>query len=322
MYQASSLSYWLVSFNSYVVQKDKLMKANASVIVLFGAISYGIPASIFKIATNEGASPTSLLISQIFCAALILISINFTQRKKYAFKLNSISRAKLLLSGLAMASTNILYFTSLQYISVTVAAVLLMQSVWIAMIFGIIFKKNIPTKHQFIAVIFIMVGTILATQIFTRQITLSWIGIMLAFGSACAYASTLIVTNTVVKNADPIQRAMYISIGASFFLVLFCGYNIDFNDQLVVFKWAPIIAIFSVVFPLICFSKGMPLLSPGLGGILSSIELPSAIIFAYILLNEKITLIQILGIFIIVSSIIYPNLISLIQKKRNKKIRS
>ncbi|WP_413492862.1 EamA family transporter [Morganella psychrotolerans] len=292
------------------------MKINASVIVFLGAVSYGIPASLFKMASNNGALPANLLLSQVFCAALILICLNFARKNSRLFKLNNIQRGKLLLSGLAMASTNTLYFASLQFISVTVSAVLLMQSVWITMILGFIFKRHIPSKNQIIAVIFIMIGTVLATQIFTADMTLSVIGVMLAFGSACAYACMMMITNSVVKDADPIQRAMYVSVGAVFFLILFLGSQIEFNDQLIVFRWAPVIAIFSVVFPLICFSKGMPQLSPGLGGILSSVELPSAIIFAYILLNEEITSVQISGILIILLSVIYPNLAYIIRKKR------
>lgn len=291
------------------------MKINASVIVFLGAVSYGIPASLFKMAAGNGALPANLLLSQVFCAALILICLNFTRRNSRLVTLNNIQRGKLLLSGLAMASTNTLYFASLQFISVTVSAVLLMQSVWITMILGFIFKRNVPSKNQIIAVIFIMIGTVLATQIFTAEMTLSLIGVMLAFGSACAYACMMMITNSVVKDADPIQRAMYVSVGAVFFLILFLGNQIEFNDQLVVFRWAPVIAIFSVVFPLICFSKGMPQLSPGLGGILSSVELPSAIIFAYILLNEEITSVQIAGILIIMLSVIYPNLSYIIRKK-------
>jgi drug/metabolite transporter (DMT)-like permease len=292
------------------------MKVNGGVIVLIGAISYGIPASIFKMATNTGILPANLLMSQVLFAALILICINYIRRNKISYQINHIGRSKLLLSGLAMASTNTLYFTSLQYVSVTISAVLLMQSVWIAMIFGIIFQKKYPSIHQTISVILIMIGTVLATQLLSSDIAISWFGILLAFGSACAYAAMIIITNSVVTQADPIQRAMYVSMGASFFLMLFWGKSIDFTVQWSLFKWGPIIAIFSVVLPLICFSKGMPLLSPSIGGIISSIELPSAILFAYILLNEQISLIQIIGIFVIIFAVAYPNLIAMLKKLR------
>ena len=290
------------------------MRMNSSVIVLIGAISYGIPASIFKMATNNGVLPANLLVAQVCCAALMLTVLNIYRQRKKAFQLTHLNRGKLLLSGLAMASTNSFYFASLQYVSVAVSAVLLMQSVWIAMLFGFIFKRNIPSRSQLLSVAFIMVGTVLATQLLSSDISLSWIGVLLGLGAGVTYAGTIMVTNSVAKEADPIQRATYVSIGASFFLLLFWGYQLEFVQVEQLFQWAPIIAIFTAVLPLICFSKGMPALSPSLGGILSSIELPSAIIFAYLLLGEKISLLQIIGILIILFAICLPNLKSLLRR--------
>lgn len=51
------------------------MKINGGVIVLIGAISYGIPASLFKMATSTGILPANLLLSQVLFAAMILICI-------------------------------------------------------------------------------------------------------------------------------------------------------------------------------------------------------------------------------------------------------
>lgn len=201
------------------------MKVNSSLMVLVGAISYGIPASIFKLATNSGVYSANLLVAQVCCAALILIILNLIQQRRKPFPLTYKGRGKLLISGLAMAATNSFYFASLQYVSVAVSAVLLMQSVWIAMLFGMIFKRMIPSRLQWLAVLLIMVGTIFATQILSSDISLSWIGVLLGFGSGVAYAGTIIVTNIVVKEADPIQRATYVSIGASFFFYYFGDHN-------------------------------------------------------------------------------------------------
>lgn len=291
------------------------MRVNSSIIVLIGAISYGIPASIFKLATHSGVLPANLLVAQVCCAAVILMILNMIRQRKKAYALTNVSRGKLLLSGLAMASTNSFYFASLQYVSVAVSAVLLMQSVWVAMLFGMIFKRNIPTSVQVFSVVLIMIGTVFATQILSSQISLSGIGILLGFAAGVAYAGTIMATNAVAKEADPIQRATYVSVGASLFLLLFWGYQLDFDHMGAVFHWAPIIAIFSAVLPLICFSKGMPSLSPSLGGILSSIELPSAIIFAYLLLGEKISAIQVAGILIILLAICLPNMRGMMRRK-------
>ncbi|WP_225352839.1 EamA family transporter [Lentilactobacillus parafarraginis] len=73
--------------------------------------------------------------------------------------------------------------------------------------------------------------------------------------------------------------------------------------------WGAITAFFAMVLPLTCFSFFMPHLSLGIGPIISSLELPASVIFAFILLDETVTGVQIIGVTLIILAVIITNVI-------------
>ena len=56
------------------------------------------------------------------------------------------------------------------------------------------------------------------------------------------------------------------------------------------------------------FTKGMPLVGVGLGGIIASIELPVSVTMAYLFINEAVNLYQWIGIVLIVLAIAIMNI--------------
>ena len=73
-------------------------------------------------------------------------------------------------------------------------------------------------------------------------------------------------------------------------------------------KWGLIMALFGTILPPILFTVGMPKINVGLGAIISSVELPVAILMAYILLSEVINVQQWIGILIILAAVVLMNI--------------
>lgn len=67
------------------------------------------------------------------------------------------------------------------------------------------------------------------------------------------------------------------------------------------------VAVFGTIIPPIMLSIGFPIVGVGLGSILSSIELPFANIIAFLILGEQVSLIQWLGVIIIIAAIFMLN---------------
>jgi drug/metabolite transporter (DMT)-like permease len=79
------------------------------------------------------------------------------------------------------------------------------------------------------------------------------------------------------------------------------------------------LAIFGTILPPIFLNKGFPLTGIGVGSILVSMEIPVSIAMAIWLLNETVTLSQILGVLLILSGIIVINIKKILDAKKMKK---
>ncbi len=67
-------------------------------------------------------------------------------------------------------------------------------------------------------------------------------------------------------------------------------------------------ALFGTVIPPILFNIGFTNAGLGLGSIVSSLELPVSVTMAFVLLGEKVELIQWVGIILILFAIVLMNL--------------
>ena len=73
-----------------------------------------------------------------------------------------------------------------------------------------------------------------------------------------------------------------------------------------------VLGLFGVALPPLLLSTGMPHISPGLGSLLAASELPVALLLSLFILGESISLLQGLGILLILSGIVIGNV-----KKKN-----
>ncbi|CAI3937019.1 EamA family transporter [Commensalibacter communis] len=287
-------------------------KLQGIILVLLGTISYGLPASLIKLSKQDGITEANILFFQFFFGCLALGILYFISTKKIKTNetpLNSSAKRSLILSGTALALTNSFYFTSLEYVSVAIAAVMLMQSVWITSVLDFIFKKVVPNPIQIISIIVVLVGTIFTANLINTTMVISPFGLFLSFMSGVCYAVTIMVTNNLAPQASAVGRSFYISLGAFIVISLLWGWSINFTIIPLSLKWGMMIACFAIVLPLLLFAKGMPKITAGIGGVLSALELPAAIAFAYFILDEHITLLQFIGVILIFIAISSVNLV-------------
>jgi len=72
-------------------------------------------------------------------------------------------------------------------------------------------------------------------------------------------------------------------------------------------KWGIILSLFGTIIPPMLMNIGFPLTGIGLGSIVSALELPVSVMMAYVLLDEKVILLQWIGIVLIILAIIIMN---------------
>jgi drug/metabolite transporter (DMT)-like permease len=281
-------------------------------LVGIGATSYGMLATFVKMAYTKGYSTAEVTISQFILGIVGILIINAFQKAKSK---NDIVRAtpgnifQLMLAGTSTGLTSIFYYLSVKYIPVSIAIVLLMQTVWIGLIVEMILEKKVPSKQKIIAAGVVLIGTLLATNIFQDEIQLDWRGLIMGILAACSFTTTMFTANRIGLGISSAQRSLYMLFGGAIIVLIFAIVTVKtpFHYE-ILWKWGIILSLFGTIIPPMLMNAGFPYTGIGLGSIVSALELPVSVLMAYFLLDENVVLVQLIGILLIILAIIIMNL--------------
>jgi drug/metabolite transporter (DMT)-like permease len=281
-------------------------------LVGLGATSYGMLATFVKIAYGEGFTTPEVTIAQFTYGILGMLLINAFQKSKKGtevVKASTKNITQLMLAGTSLGMTSVFYYLAVKYIPVSIAIVLLMQTVWMGVIFEMILEKKAPSTQKIISVLIVLAGTALATNLIESSVELDWRGIVLGLLAATSFTTTMFTANRVATQISSAQRSLYMLLGGA---VIVTGFAIAtqtgaFNFDIFL-KWGIVLALFGTIIPPLLFNAGFPLTGIGLGSIVSALELPVSVLMAYFLLSEPVNSLQWLGIILIIIAIVIMNI--------------
>jgi len=280
-------------------------------LVAIGATTYGMLATFVKMAYSEGYTTAEVTTSQFILGIIGILLINAFQKAKHKDKVVKASKKNifsLMLAGTSLGMTSLFYYLAVKFIPVSIGIVLLMQTVWMGVLLEMILEKKLPSKQKVIAVIIVLIGTVLATNIIHNDIQLDWRGIAWGVLAAASFTTTMFTANSVATEISSAQRSLYMLLGGSIivFSFAFATQVTPFNFEIFM-KWGIILALFGTIIPPMLMTAGFPLTGIGLGSIVSALELPVSVMMAYILLNEQVIFSQWVGIVLIILAIIIMN---------------
>ncbi len=276
--------------------------------VLAGAISFGVLTSFVKLAYRQGYNASEIAFIQAIIGAVVLWVVFFFSKKENA-KLKDIPL--LLFTGASIGISTYLYYLSVQYIPASIAIVLLMQFTWISILIEWIFFRKKPILSEFIITIIILFGTLLASGMTSqKEITLPLKGVGLVFLASLIYAVYIVLNSRIGKNLNWQNKSSWIMTGSalSIFIVNFQPIIFDHHFGVDLIKWGLFLALFGTILPPIFFAVGIPKVGSVTSSLLITAELPTAVLSAYYILNESLTLAQIIGIMVILIAIVAMNL--------------
>lgn len=281
-------------------------------LVGFGATSYGMLATFVKMAYDEGYTTAEVTISQFVLGITGILIINWFQKAKSeneVIKATKKNIFQLMIAGTSMGLTSVFYYMAVKYIPVSIAIVLLMQTVWIGLILEMIIEKKIPSTQKIVAAFVVLIGTLLATNIFKNEIQLDWRGLVMGMLAACSFTTTMFTANRVALGISSAQRSLYMLLGGAIIVFAFgiTTQNTAFHYAIFL-KWGIILSLFGTIIPPMLMNAGFPLTGIGLGSIVSALELPVSVLMAYFLLHENVVLLQWIGILLIILAIIIMNI--------------
>lgn len=277
----------------------------SGIFVLMGGASYGLLASFVNFAYAEGYTVGEITGSQMLFGALFLWIVALLKRKTRR-KMSLKTSLLLLSAGSLNGLTGVLYYSSMQTIPASIAIVLLFQFTWVGMVYAWLFDRQKPTRNMLVSLGLILIGTLFAADIFEGGLqSLSALGLLFGFLSAFTFAGFIYVSGRLATEVTPWLRSPLMVTGA--FLVIFILFPPTFftSGALVegLWKFALPLALTGAVIPTVCFTIGAPKLKSGMATILSSIELPVAVVMAWLVLKESVHLLQWLGVILILCAI-------------------
>lgn len=273
--------------------------------VLFASIMWAIEPIFAKLAYEQNPDFIQIsLIRAIFVTLTAMAYIVLTKNFKLRIKKEQFS----LLIYIAIVGTlfaDLIYFFALTQISV-INAVLIghMQPIFIILIGFLILKGDKLTKFDFMGILFMILSGLLVTTKTIENFTmlkLGTFGDLLVLAATIAWATTAIVVKKYLINMNSGVITFYRFLFASIFLFIYQGLTSIIN----------ITNIYQVLVGLVV-GIGTILYYEGLKRIkaaqVSGLELSApffAAIFGFLILQEALTSIQIIGILLLFIGIFY-----------------
>lgn len=281
-------------------------------LVGLGATSYGMLATFVKLAYQEGFTTAEVTSSQFIYGIIGILIINLFQKKQaktVALKATKKNVFQLMLAGTSLGMTSVFYYLCVKYIDVSIAIVMLMQSVWIGVLLEWFLDKKAPSKQKIFAVIIVLFGTLLATNLLNSTVEIEWKGLFFGMLAACSFTTTMFTANKVALGISTAQRSLYMLLGGAIIVAGFALFTqtTPFNMDIFM-KWGIVLALFGTIIPPMLMNSGFPLTGLGLGSIVSSLELPVSVMMAYFILNESVIFSQWIGVLLIIFAIVIMNL--------------
>nr|WP_199158087.1 DMT family transporter [Pedobacter sp. ASV2] len=290
-------------------------------LVFFGACSFGILSTFVKLAYHDGYNLGDVTGAQAFFGAVILWVLFFFQTKTSAYKAKEITIKtpwwKMMLAGCCTGLVSIFYYQCVKLVPNSVAIILLMQFIWMSILMELIIFKKKPTALQFVAILLVLGGTILASGMVEAKLeTLNLVGIGFGLLAALCYAGFLMLSGRIGTEYPVLKKSALMITGACILIFIIFPPAFLFNGALggSLLKWGLIIAVFGTVIPPLFYAEGVPRVGTALSSILSAAELPVAIVMAGLVLQEQVSFLRWVGVAIILSAMILPNLAYLKRK--------
>lgn len=302
--------------------------------VALGASIFGMLATFVKLSYQDGYTTSEVTTAQFVLGLTGLLILNLIQRKTSKQPLaqpTSKEIKMLMLAGTSLGCTSLFYYLCVQYINVSIAIVLLMQSVWFSVVVESVISKKFPNAKKVVATIIVLIGTFFATNMINLDVKLDLHGIFWGLMAAASFSITMFTSNKIATHIPVLKKSLIMLSGGAVIIFIFLffaqigplhfdvlkEFYLNFTDNTahikpfnfsIFYTYGFILALFGTIIPPTLFNLGFPKTGLGLGSIISSIELPVSVTMAFILLGEQVILIQWMGIILILFAIVLMNL--------------
>lgn len=288
---------------------NKLSEAGIGVILaILGVILFSAKAVMVKLAYTYGIDHLTLLLFRMLFAFPFYVAIAICTTPKSAQKINSKDYLWLALFGfLGYYLASLFDFMGLEFIKAGLERIILFVYPTLVVLLSWLFFKKKLSRNQFLAILVTYFGVLITfwDEIGISGETVYWGGFLI-FLSALTYAGYLVGSGWLIPKFGVLRFTSYAMIVSTLCIVfhyaLVADFNL-FNYPKEVYYLGLAMAIFSTLLPSFMVSEAIKRLGASTFSIFGSLGPVSTIILAFFFLDERITYLQIFGMFIVIAGV-------------------
>ena len=283
----------------------KIQRYSAILLILLGAASYGLLSPYIKLAYDDGWTEGQITASQMTMGTLVLWLLVGLQPKSWSNPFKG-PWIKLILIGIfGLALTTVFYNVSLTELDASFSIVLLFQFTWITILIDSVVEKRWPSRFQFIAIGLVMLGTVLAVNLFGINLALFSVrGLFFGLASAISYSLFIYMTGRIDTQLSSLLKSAIMLTGAiPVIYLLYPPIAFFAVNGINLLIWGLLLGLLGQVIPTLFFNIGIPKVGGSMAAMLGSVELPVAVLGALVILGEQVLLVQWVGMGLILVGI-------------------
>lgn len=289
--------------------------ANGTLLIILAGIFWGSMGIFVRgLADLAGFTSIQIVSLRLTVAAVTFTLILFTKDvKSFRISLKDIP----LFLGLGLFSVLFFaacYFTAIQMMTLSVAAILLYTSpIWV-MLMSLLFFREKMTRNKLLALVISFLGCVLVSGIGSGENKVTVIGILIGLGSGIGYGLYSILGTIALRKYSTYTVTTYTFIIAAVGSLFLCSLP-DLLHKITACPRKPYLLIFIIltglvtaVIPFLCYTLGLEQIEASRAAILATIEPMVATLIGVIVFHEYMTLMSCMGIVCIITAIVVLNL--------------
>nr|WP_279232903.1 DMT family transporter [Haloimpatiens lingqiaonensis] len=269
---------------------------------VISAVLFGSAGLFIKYAYSTGLESVSLLTIQYIFAIIIMFTLIMIKNKNQV-KVNKKTLINLAIMGVVGNTfMTVFYYKAFEYLPVPLVTILLYTYPVMVFFYSTIFKKEKVTLKKSLAVALAFFGCILTLELLGGEIQYSIKGIMYGILCAVFYAFMNIFTENKLENVPPLTINAYSTLFSLMALLIYKPLTYSILSSLSVKGISSIIilAVFCEVIPLTLLYAAISYIGALKVSIIANLEVPSAVLMAFLFLGETVSVTQAIGIVLVI----------------------
>ncbi|AEG58706.1 DMT family transporter [Desulforamulus ruminis] len=273
--------------------------------VILSAIASALLPVFYKLGYHMQVTTDTLLAMRFFISAAILMTLAVATKKIQWASLKP-CLGTLAVQAVIYFASAVFYILATKYMLAAVASMLFYAYPAIVLLIMTLYYHEKLSVKRLISLGLVILGCLMVINLFSQDFDLNWQGIACGLMGALMFAIYIIRGQKISREIDPVTVIACITTICSLFVVLIFPPVTMFTSPLTLPQFLVGLgsAVFCTVLALTLYLMGLAKLGASRTSIISTIELAFTIGFAWLILSEKLSAVQLLGSASIIAGII------------------